>query len=248
MQLTQAGEMLLGYARELVGLADRAERQMQGLRGMALSRVEIACAPSTGERLLPGLLAAFHELSPGLQFSIQVGPGERLMGWLMEGAVQAVFVDEHPRRRTVDVIELGHEPIICIAARGHQTLLSGPISPSDLGETTLILPARGSALRRTVEEYLRRRGVLNAASITLETDSVHAAAQAVADGLGVAFVPQRIPRNRDVGVVSLVDWQITQPWFLVRQRSGDGTRAINDLWEFALSANGRKLINRLGLR
>ncbi len=249
MQLTQAGETLLGFARDLVALAERAERQMQGLRGIATSRIELACAPSTGERLLPALIAAFRGSHPEVQFAVDVGPAERLLGWLAEGIVQAVVVDEHPRRRTVEVLELGNEPIVCIAARGHQLFQDTETTLAEVRDCPLILPQRGTALRRLLEEQLRRRGGPATPFVVLETDSVGLAAQAAADGLGLAFVPQhRVPRSRDLGTVRIADWQVTQPWFLVRQRAGELHQAIDDLWEFVGSANARKLIQRLGLR
>src|SRR5918997_429955 len=42
MRLTQAGEELLGLARELVGLAERAERHMLELQGHVSGRVALA--------------------------------------------------------------------------------------------------------------------------------------------------------------------------------------------------------------
>lgn len=248
MHLTQAGETLLGYARDVVALAERAERHLQGLRGSANSRIELACAPSTGERLLPALLAAFRDAHPDVQFSVEVGPAERLLHWLGEGSVQAVVVDEHPRRRTLEALELGSEGVVCIAARGHPVSQLAAPTLADLRATPLILPPRGTALRRNVDEQWRRRNGVPPL-VALETDSATVAAHAAADGLGVAFLPyQRVPKNRDLAVVALGEWHVTQPWLLVRARGPETGRAIDDLWAFAASPNGRKLIQRLGLK
>jgi len=153
------------------------------------------------------------------------------------------------RRRTVEVLELGSEPIVCIAARGHQLLQGGDVTLNAVRDCPLIMPQRGTALRRVLEEQLRRRGGTMPPFVVLETDSVRLAAQAAANGLGLAFVPQHsAPRSRDLGTVRIMDWQVVQPWFLVRQRAGEHRRAIDDLWELAASPNGRKLIQRLGLR
>lgn len=246
MQLTPAGDTLLSFARDLVTLAERAERQLQGLRGTAVSRIELACAPSLGERLLPALLAAFRADHPDVQFAVEVGATERLVGWLSEGSVQAIVVDEHPRRRTLEVLALGLEPVVAVAARG-AALLDGAPTVSALRDTPLILPQRGTPLRRLLDEQWRRR--VGAALVVLETDSVTLALQAAAAGLGLAFVPEhRVPKTREVGLVALPDWEIAQPWYLVRLRGIEGRRAVDDLWDFAASAAGRRLIGRLGLQ
>jgi DNA-binding transcriptional LysR family regulator len=250
MRLTRAGEELLGHARELVAIAERAERHMLGLQGHVSGRVALGCAPSTGERLLPALLAAFRGSHAEVQFTIDVGPAERLLQWLSDRTVQAVVVDEHPRRRSLDALPLGREPIVCLAARGHPMLGGAKPSLHDLREQPLIVPQRGTTLRRGVEELFRRRSSQNAGLIiALETDSTTLAAQAAADGLGIAFVPQHCaPKVRDLGIVAVAGLELEVNWFLVRPRSADEGNALDELWSFAASPDGRKLLQRLGLK
>lgn len=249
MQLTHAGEELLVHAREVVALAARAEQHMLSLRGHVTGRIGIGCAPSSGERMLPALLAALHSKHPGVQFAVDVGISDRLYGWLGSGQVQAVLVDENPRRRTYDVLELGDEAVVCLAARGHELVRTEAVPLAELRSCALILPQRGMALRRTIEDLFRRQGVaLGQLQVVLETDSTTVATKAAADGLGLAFIPRsRAPKTRDVGTVMIAGLTIVQPWYLVRQRGSAANRAVDELWDFAASADGRRLLTRLGL-
>jgi LysR family nitrogen assimilation transcriptional regulator len=249
MKLTHAGEELLGHAREVINLSTQAEQHMLSLRGHVTGRVGIGCAPTSGERMVPALLAAFHNKHPGVQFAVDVGLAERLFTWLGNGQVQAVVVDEYPRRRAYDVLELGGEPVSCIAARGHALARRADITLAELAETPLILPQRGMTLRRTLEEQFRRQGVpTGQLQVVLETDSVTVASQAASDGLGLAFVPQmRLPKTRDLSTLNIAGPPTEQPWFLVRQRGSVANRAVDELWDFVDSALGRKLLLRLGL-
>jgi DNA-binding transcriptional LysR family regulator len=249
MQLTHAGEELLIHAREVVSLATRAEQHMLSLRGHVTGRVGIGCAPTSGEQMIPALLAAFHVRHPGVQFAVDVGLSERLFTWLGNGQVQIVLVDEHPRRRTFDVLELGGSPIVCIASRGHALVRKQPQPSAQLARHPLILPQRGMALRRNLEDLLRRQGITaDQLQVVLETDSVAVATQAVADGLGLAFLPQhRVPKTRDIAAVALAELALEQSWFLVRQRGSTANRAVEALWDFADSGDGRALLHRLGI-
>jgi DNA-binding transcriptional LysR family regulator len=249
MQLTHAGEELLVHARDVVTLAARAEQHMLSLRGHVTGRVGIGCAPSSGERMLPALLAGFHSKHPGVQFAVDIGLSDRLYAWLGNGQVQAVLVDENPRRRTFDVLELGGEQIICLAARGHPLVRAEAAALPELRACALILPQRGMALRRMIEDLFRRQGVaLGQLQVVLETDSATVATQAAADGLGLAFIPRsRAPKTREVSAVTIAGLTIEQPWYLVRQRGSAANRAVDELWDFAASAAGRKLLTRLGL-
>jgi len=250
MRLTRAGEELLGIAREIVALAERAERHMLGLQGQVTGRVTIGCAPSTGEKLLATLLAAFRGTHSEVQFAVEVGPAERLLPWIVDRTVHMVLVDDHPRRRSLDVLALAREPIVCLAARGHPLLRERTARLTDLRELPLIVPQRGTVMRRTIEEVFRRHvGSAVSLTIALETDSASLAAQAAADGFGLAFVPEhRTPKSRDIGVVRFPGVEIEVNWYLVRGRGTDEGSALDELWSFAASADGRKLLSRLGLK
>lgn len=249
MQLTHAGEELLIHARDVVGLATRAEQHMLSLRGHVTGRIGIGCAPTSGERMIPALLAAFHVRHPDVQFAVDVGLSERLFTWLGNGQVQAVLVDEHPRRRAYDVLELGTDQIVCLASRGHQLVRKTPVTLAEIAACPLVLPQRGMALRRMLEDTLRRQGIAaGQLQIVLETDSAIVATQAAIDGIGLAFIPRsRFSKTRDIAPLNIAGAAIEQSWFMVRQRGGTANRAIEALWEFADSADGRKLLARLGL-
>jgi DNA-binding transcriptional LysR family regulator len=249
MRLTHAGEELLVHAREVVALTARAEQHMLSLRGHVTGRVGIGCAPTTGERIVPALLAAFHAKHPGVRFAVDVALSDQLLALLGNGQVQTVLLDDHPRRRTFDVLELGEEPVICTAARNHPLLQQSRILLSDLRECALILPQRGMALRRILEDLFRRQGIaLDQLQVLLETDSVAGALQAATDGLGLAFVPRsRFAKSRELVAVEIDGLMLAQSWYLVRQRGGSLNRAVEELWDFAGSAAGRKVLSRLGL-
>jgi len=248
MRLTHAGEELLGFARELIASAERAEQHMLSLRGHIVGRIGLGCAPSSGERVLPALLAAFHARHPGVQFAVDVGPAEQLLTWLANGQVQAALLDEHPRRRTYEVLELGGAEIAVVVGRTQPLARSSRLQLADLGATPLILPHRGMALRRLVEDLFRRHGIAaGQLDVVLETDSAAAALQAAADGLGAALVPRsRVVKARRLAELR-VDGLVPQLWFMVRQRGGSAGRAVDELWAFASSDESRRVFNGLGL-
>jgi DNA-binding transcriptional LysR family regulator len=150
----------------------------------------------------------------------------------------------------LDALPLGREKIVCIAARGHALLGSSQPAFAALRDVPLIVPQRGTALRRAIEDALRRRaGPGSSLPIVLETDSAALAAQAAADGLGIAFVPERrTPKSRDVGIVDVAGLQLEQSWFLVRTRGVDEGGALDELWNLATRPEGRRLLQRLGLK
>jgi DNA-binding transcriptional LysR family regulator len=249
MHLTHAGEELLSHAREVVALTERAERHILGLQGYVVGRITLGCTASSGERLLGRLLTALYGRFKTVQIVVEVGPAEALHRWLAAGTTQAILLDEHPRRRSLDVLALGQEPVICVAARGHP-VFDGTITTTTLRDLPLIVPQRGTALRRMIEDYWRRRiGLSGGLSIAIETDSVALALEAAGAGLGLAFVPQsRVPRGRELAAVTLPELKIDQSWFLVRSRGIEEQSPLDEIWNLVASAAGRKLLQGLGLK
>ena len=250
MQPTHAGEELVEMAREMLALATRAEESIRMLRGQISGRVTLGCSPSSGEYLLPPVLAAFRERFPAIQVSVVLAPLETLLEWLGMQQVQLLLTEEQQRRRGWESQLLGSESLVLVAPRGHALLQQEQVPPGMLKGQPLVLPRAGSALRRLIEDGLRRRGV-GATDILpgLETDGMALTVQAVRAGVGLAFVPQlRLPRSRDIGVIDLAGINLQQDWYLVRSRERGAPRAQQELFGFITGKDGRKLLAKEGLK
>jgi DNA-binding transcriptional LysR family regulator len=250
MQLTHAGEELLGMAREIMALSARAEENIRSLRGQVSGRVTLGCTPSSGERLLPPALAAFREKHPAIQVTAVLAPLETLLEWLAAQQVQVVLAEEQQRRRGWESQLLGSERLALLAPRGHALLQQEQVPPGMLKGQPLVLPRAGTALRRLIEDGLRRRGVGTAdIVVALETDGVGLMVQAVRAGVGLAFVPHMLlPRGRDTGIVDLAGVNLQQDWYALRSRERGAPRAVQELYAFLAGKDGRKLLLKEGLK
>src|SRR5690349_376585 len=199
MLLTHAGEDLVESAREMLALSTRAEESIRALRGQISGRVTVGCTPSSGELLLPPLLAAFRVRFPAIMVAVTIAPLETLLEWLEIHQVHILVVEEQQRRRGWESQMLGVERLVLVAPRGHALLQQEQVPPGTLRDQPLILPRGGTPLRRIIEDGLRRRGVgATDMMVALETDGIALMVKAVRDGVGLAFIPQtRLPRGRD---------------------------------------------------
>ncbi|GLQ98565.1 LysR substrate-binding domain-containing protein [Dyella mobilis] len=109
MALTEAGEVMLGYARRLLELNDEA---VSAVRGVELAgRVRLGLQEDFGESVLPEVLGQFRRAHPKLRVEVQLARNTVLMdslkagrldlalAWETEqGAAHAVHVDTLPMR------------------------------------------------------------------------------------------------------------------------------------------------------
>jgi DNA-binding transcriptional LysR family regulator len=252
MILTHAGEVLLAAARELVALSDRAEQDIQALKGHVTGRVVIGCTSNSGEHLLPPLIARFLMRFPDVAVEIRVAPGEVLLEALAAQHLSLLFFEEHQRRRGWETCSLGREPLDLLAPPDHPILQEAEVTPGMLRGHPLVLPCSESPLRRTIEEGLRRRGVpANDLHIALETTSMVAMLQSVGEGVGLAFVPRtRLPQKNSLTPVELVDLTgaaLHQEWYTVRLRSRRVPQAAQELYTFLTGSIAQGALTRAGL-
>lgn len=250
MVLTHAGEELVEVAHEMLTLSTRAEENIRMLRGQISGRVVVGCTPSSGEQILSSLLASFRTRFPAISVVVTIAPIETLLEWLATQQAQILLIEEQQRRRGWESQLLGVERLALLAPRGHALLQQEQVPPGMLRGMPLILPVRGSPMRRMIEDGLRRRGI-GAADITvaLETEGMGLMVQAVRDGLGLAFVPHiRLPRGRDTGVVDIAGINLQQEWYVLRSRERGAPRAVQELYSFIASKDARKLLSKYGLK
>ena len=250
MSLTHAGEELAEAAREVLALTSRAEERIRGLRGQVAGSVVLGCGPSSGERLLPPLLATFHARFPGISVALAIAPPDTLADGLANQQFQVVLADEPLRRRGWESQLLATEPLALVAPRGHLLLQQEQVPPGMLRSQSFVLPRAGTVQRRLIDDGLRRRGISTAdIQVALETSSAGVMVQAVREGMGLAFVPHsRLPRGRDTGIVGLAGMNLQQEWYAVRSRERNARRAVQELYNHLCSTDARKIIQKVGLK
>lgn len=237
VRLTHAGEELLVHARDVVALLTRTEQHMLGLRGQVTGRVAIGCLPDGGEQVVAELVAAFHAKQPNVQFAVDTGAPDALLGWLEREQVQAVVLDAAPPQRMHHVLAVRREPVVTVCALDHPLRTASNVSFAEIAEQHLILPPRSMALRRALDELFRRHGgELFAGQIVLETAGVLGALQGARAGMGVTFVPAQLATSvPDVAVVPVHDLLLEHTWYLVRQH-GTTQRAVEAWWNFVAAS------------
>ncbi len=170
-RLTEHGQRLLIYARQILAINDEAMRNLQhgALEGM----LRIGASQEVSGSILPPLLAEVARSSPMLQLDISIGRSPFLMESLKRGEVDMVISNRVEEE--LDSLVLRTSPTVWLCAAGY---LHDPAQPLPLITTDV-----PSIFRRLSQEALDAAGI----RWTLRTCSssligVRAAVQA---GLGV---------------------------------------------------------------
>lgn len=188
---TTCGRELYGYAGHIVSLFSDADCRLRSWDTAGTLRV--GASITIGVHLLPWLVRRYHEQSPELRIEAVVEPVSRIEQRLIDNDIDLGLIETQPSHP-----ELGAEPF----ARDEMCAVVPPASPlaaqetvslEELAQYPFLLREPGSSGRTILEACfaLRQLRVRPA----WESASTQAILRAVAEGLGVAVLPERMARR-----------------------------------------------------
>jgi len=204
VELTPAGEDLLGRAETILAEVQGARGAMDEHAGVVRGSVRVAATTADSLRV-PEALAAFHREHPGVGLALRHASVSEVLSLLRGGAVDlavASLADE-----SVDglhVTRLADEPLRAIAPPD-EPFTAVVVGVEDLRGRPFVLGEPGSALRVAVMDACQQHGFSPVP--LLEVGDPATVRFLVSAGLGVSLVPQSWlePAGPPVSVAALVE-------------------------------------------
>jgi DNA-binding transcriptional LysR family regulator len=124
LALTEAGELLLSYARRILALNDEAQEAIH--RSQVSGAVRFGASQDFGEAWLPPVLAQFRQSHPAIALEVRVDGGTRLVSAVQSGELDLALALGLGDR--ANAITIGHLPLAWIAHRDfHWERKDGPL-------------------------------------------------------------------------------------------------------------------------
>lgn len=187
MELTEAGKVLLEYARRALNEIDRARAEICQSKGSVGGIVTIGLLPSTCDLLASPLVTAVTRQYPGIHLRISIGYTGHLQRRLEAGEVDAALLYDLNSTPAIQVKPLLEEGLWVVGQKDSKLSPDAPISFTDLDTLPLILPSAPHGLRGLIEHEAALLGVqLN---IIAETNSMSVQKILVVGGHGFTILP-----------------------------------------------------------
>jgi DNA-binding transcriptional LysR family regulator len=240
-RLTTQGELVAGWAREVIDAAAALDAGVRALREDRASRIKIAASFTIAEYLIPGWLATLHSRSPDLAVSVRVGNSVDVAGLVLGGEVDAGFVEGFGVARGLRSRQFSSDHLVLVVARDHPwARRTVPVTPATLAATPLVRREPGSGTREVFDRIMVAHGP--SAPPVAELSSTTAIKAAVVAGAGPAVlswltVADDISTGRLVEVpISDIDLsrRLRVVWASGRTLSGP----VKDLVTIALGSRG----------
>jgi len=214
---TPAGRELIAMCNELIAVLVRSESRLAELRAPQADALRIAAAPGA-RHLAARLLAAFCVRYPGVQSTLRVSPSQEL-AVAGDEVVLAHVPDDRPG---LELHPVATELLFLYARSGHPLAKARRIPLASLADEAIVLREPGSSLRAMMLAALQSRGLHPAARAELTGND--AVAEAVAQGLGIALLPESAARpfvdSRVIARLDVQDFPLRRQWGLGHARGG----------------------------
>lgn len=198
VELTDAGHVLLPYARRILREVDAVRAALRERADLTSGHVAIGAPPTIGARLLPEALAEFNTLHQGIELELHEAGSAPLVRQLLAGDVDLAVVPVPQANATC--VELFTEELLIAVAPTHRLAERGAVDSADLAQEGFIVFPASYGLRDQTLRFWREAGL--APRVVLDGGEMATVLRLAAVGLGVALVP-RLALDGSEGLVGL---------------------------------------------
>jgi len=251
LQLTEAGRLLLPWARRLLHDTRNLREMMSSLNEEVVGELRIACSTTAGKYILPQLAGRFCQQYPGIRVRILACGPEQAALELLEGEAHIGVVSSEIDDSSLESQEFFRDTITLIVSANHRWALRKSIDPGELLEEKMIMREETSGTRRVVLTELAKHDIsLDDLNVFMELGNAEAIVRTVAAGYGVSFVSSlasACPLERgnviDLPVSGL---GLERKAYMVRKRISEPHRPRDVFWSFVHDPSNADLLQMAG--
>lgn len=206
ISLTDAGAVLLPWAKRVLADLDAARAEVAGLATLEGGRLAIGATPSVSTVLLPEVLAEFHRAHPGVALTVREAGSRDLVRRLEAGDLDlALIVLPVPHADLLATTQILREDLVLAVPAGHPLARRRVVRIAELRDVPLVMFRDGYDLRDTTIAACEAAGFHP--TFALEGGEMDGVLRMAAAGIGVAVVPSIVVEPGG----SLVAVKLTRP-------------------------------------
>lgn len=192
---TEAGERLLGHARSIIQLFERAHEDMENARLGRSGSVAIGMPGSLSTAISTALLRKLLSELPDAKVHILTGRSTQLQEWLLNGRLDMAVLFDAPNSPMLEIHDLVDERLHLFERLpdGEADTEGPPITLAEMAEQPLIITSRPNRVRELLESALARSG--RKLLVECELDSLDTTIDLVHDGGGKSVATLRTRRT-----------------------------------------------------
>jgi DNA-binding transcriptional LysR family regulator len=184
--LTEAGSLLIPYARSAIGAIEDASHAIEELQGLERGSLRIGASTTPGMYLIPKTIANFKARYPKIEIQLGIKDTRRVEEGVARNEFDFGFVGGHLAGDEVQVHRWLTDQLVLVVSPAHPLARKKSIKPDNLLNEKFILREQGSATRATIVRHLEQSNL--SVETVMEMENPESIKKAVQNGLGIAFI------------------------------------------------------------
>jgi DNA-binding transcriptional LysR family regulator len=193
VSLTEAGKLLVDYARRIIALRDQARRDLGNLKDLKRGSLEIAAYESAAVYLLSNPLHQYLRLHSGIRIALHRCSLDEVPRLVLNGSAQIGFVKEPPVSQELEYVEAYTDEIVVVASPRNELVSVENISINDLDKYPIVLHQQSKTIQRMVLDVFEKYRVR--CNVVAELCNFENIKQFVQANVGIAVVPRITVEN-----------------------------------------------------
>jgi len=249
LHLTEAGRLLLPWARKLVRQAFALEDMMASVHQEVIGHLRFACSTTAGKYVLPQLAARFCRQYPGIRISILACTPEHIVPRLLEGEANLGVVSSYTYcEGDLECQEFFSDAITLIVPTNHPFASRPSIEPDELLREPMLCREETAGTRRVLLTELAQHDItMDDLNIFLELGNAEAIVKTVGAGFGIAFVStlsaEWAIEQGEVTAVPVNGLNLIRKIYMVRPMLDEPNRPQEVFWNFVNDPANADLIH-----
>jgi DNA-binding transcriptional LysR family regulator len=189
IELTEAGALFLGAARDVLARAEAAELVLSELGGLQRGTLSLYASQTIASYWLPRHLVAFRRAYPGIDIRLGVGNTAQVAEAVHQGLAELGFVEGAIDNAALTITEVARDQLVVVVSAEHQNYTVDRLELSQLADFDWVLREPGSGTRSVFEEAVTASGIpLQQLKVVLELPTNEAVRAAVEAGMGATAI------------------------------------------------------------
>ncbi|GAA3278854.1 LysR family transcriptional regulator [Paenarthrobacter aurescens] len=204
---TEAGQVLAGHARKIVGQMRAARSDLGQIAGLNRGSLTVGTFPTLAGSFLPLVIRSFKKRYPAIGLSVRSARFDELVADLESGVTGLCLLWDYPWSRFNDeairITEVFQESTVILVARGHPLAERDEVTVKELRKESWIVRAEAHPVVEVLQRSAHDAGF--EPNIGFLANDYQEAQAMVSVGMGVAMVPKTAValQHPDVRVLSL---------------------------------------------
>lgn len=245
VKMTFAGQVFAEHAQALLQQGQQLSQAMAGFSEGLNSNISLWCNSSAQSEYLPLLLPQYLVNNPNIQIDLKEAESNDIIAALTNGTAKLGLISSFFATPQLQTLEFSDDPLVLICPEQHDLSTGKALKLGDCLNYPFVGLMQYHSLQQSIETQAR---LLHCEiQYRLRLPNFSAIAQVVANGVGIAIMPQRAAQ-RLAKLYAFKQIQLTGDWanrklLLAAKNFDELSAAYQHFSQFLLSAEIQKVLD-----